>query len=191
MLITFIKELHEARMIRTVGDLNISFSEVCENLYLVLLTLEFLTRSAKGRKLADTYARQTASYINYKEFRPSATDLYNLIYFVEETPEQVEKIFKSEDAKKLRQITTIPRMELNRWLLKVGDETTKDYYFFMRLEQALNVKSADLKEIRRLLSLRNPSSSDNRNLALRILNVYRFKMPLLDIRQEIEDILSP
>lgn len=189
-MIPFIKELHEARLIKTRGDLKFTFTEVCEHLYLIILSLEFLSRLKNGQEVAKKYSRATASYINYTEFKTSATDLYNLIYFVEETPERVEKIFSSEDAKALRIKTQIPRMELNRWLIKLTDPNSKDLYFFMRIEQALNITSTDLKEVRRILSFKNPSESDLKNAAYRILNIIRFKMPLLDIRQELETILS-
>lgn len=187
-MMDFIKELKEARLIRTKDDLKFTYREVCDHAYIILLTLDFLSKIKQGKDIAQKYARQTASYINYKEFRTSATDLYNLIYFIEETPENVETIFGSEDNKKLRMQTQIPRMELNRWLLKLDDN--KDLYFLMRLEQALNVNSSELKDIRRILQFRSPSPSDIRQVSSRIMNVIRFKMPLLDLRQEIEEILN-
>jgi len=189
-LTPFIKELHEARLIRTRGDLKFSYTEVCEHLYLIILSLEFLSRLKNGQDIAKKYARATASYINYSEFKTTATDLYNLIYFVQETPENVGKIFSSEDAKTLRMKTQLPRMELNRWLLKLTDPNSKDLYFFMRIEQALNITSSEIKEVRRILSFKNPSESDLKSAAYRILNIIRFRMPLLDIRQDLETILS-
>lgn len=188
-MMEFIKELKEARLIRTKDDLKFTYREVCDHAYIILLTLDFLSKIKQGKDIAQKYAKLTASYINYKEFRTSATDLYNLIYFIEETPENVETIFGSEDSKKLRMQTQIPRMELNRWLLKL-DDNNKDLYFLMRLEQALNVNSSELKDIRRILQFRNPSPSDIRQVSSRIMNVIRFKMPLLDLRQEIEDVLN-
>lgn len=189
-MMEFVKELHEARLIRTKGDLRLSFSEVCDNLYLIILILELLSRIKQGQDLAERYARLTASYINYNEFRTAATDLYNLIYFVEETPEQVEKIFQSEDARRLREKTTIPRMELNRWLLKISEQGSRDMYFLMRVERALNITTMDLREIRRMLQYKNPTSTDLEILATRILNSVRFKMPLLDLKPELEQILG-
>jgi hypothetical protein len=186
----FVKELHEARLIRTKGDLRYSFSDVCEYLYLIILTLDFLSRIKEGRKIAERYAQNTASYINYTEFRTSATDLYNLIYFVEETPERVEEIFGSEDSKKLRLITQIPRMELNRWLLKITDPQSRSLYFFFRLEQALNVKSSEIKDLRRMLSFKNPTDQDLRIISYKILNLFRHKMPLFDLKPELEQILG-
>lgn len=187
-MMEFVKELHEARLIRTKDDLNLSFGDICENLYLILLCLEFLVRTKKGRNIAIRYASETSKYINYGEFRTNATDLYNLLYFVQETPEHVEKIFGSEDSRKMRERTTIPRMELNRWLITL--ETNRDIYFLMRMEQALNIKNSDSKEIRRMLQYRNPTDSDVQIMASRILNAVRFKMTLLDLKPDLETLLT-
>lgn len=189
-MMEFVKELHEARLIRTKDDLRISFSEICENLYSVILALEFLVRTKQGKRVAVDYARETSKYINYSEFRTNATDLYNFLYFVQETPENVGKIFGTEDAKKLREKTTIPRMELNRWLMSLDSTSSRDMYFLMRVEQALNISNSDNKEIRRILQYRNPSDTDLSIVSTRILNVARFKMPLLDLKPDLENILT-
>lgn len=186
-MMNFIKELKEARLIRAETDVRYSYTDVCENLYLVLLTLEFLHRTKQGKQFAQSYAGKSAAYILYNEFRVNATDLYNLIYLVQASPERIEKIFKNEDSRSLREKTHLPVLQINRYLLNLASE---DIYFFMRLEQLLGIKNTDYKEIRRLLSFKNPSNSDLVNISARIMNAIRYKMPTLDIRQEIENILS-
>lgn len=189
-LMSFVKELHEARFIRDRADLKYSYTEICEFLYLVILTLDFLSRLKEGRNTAEKYARLTAGYINYTEFRISATDMYNFIYFVQAEPDTVQLLFGNEDSKKLRTKTIIPRMELNRWLMKVADPQSRDLYFFMRMEQALNISNSELKDIRRMLAFQNPTASDLRMISARILNFYRQKLPLFDLRPDLEQILS-
>lgn len=185
----FMKELKEARLIRDKDDLKFSYSEVCEHLYLVVLVLDFLSRLKQGKAVAKKYAAQTAAYVNYSEFKVNATDLYNMIYLVQEKPEFIEKIFSSGDAKKLREKTQLPRMELNRWLIKI-DSNDRDPYFLIRLEQALNITNSESKDIRRLLSYRNPTAQDLNSISTRLLNAFRQKTPLLDLRPELEQILS-
>jgi len=190
ILMPFVKELHEARLIRDRADLKYSYTEICEFLYLLILSLDFLSRLKQGRSTAEQYARTTAGYINYTEFRVNATDLYNFIYFVQAEPDTVQLLFGNEDSKKLRMKTQIPRMELNRWLLKIADPSSRDLYFFMRLEQALNISSSELKDLRRILAFQNPTDSDLRMISARILNLYRQKIPLCDFRFEVEQVLS-
>lgn len=189
-MMEFVKELHEARLLKTKEDLRLSFSEVCDNLYCIILALEFLSRTKQGKSLAQRYASLTSSYINYSEFRTAATDLYNLLYFVQETPEQVEKIFHSEDARRLREKTQLPRMELNRWLINIASPYSRDMYFIMRVERSLNITSNDLREIRRLLMYKNPTNTDLEIISTRLLNFVRFKMPLLDLKPELEQVLN-
>jgi hypothetical protein len=189
-MMEFVKELHEARLLKTQGDLKLSFSEVCDNIYYVILALEFLSRIKQGKGLSERYASLTSSYINYSEFKTSATDLYNLLYFVQQSPSEVEKTFNSEDARRLREKTQLPRMELNRWLINISSLYSRDMYFIMRIEQALNITSTDLREIRRLLMYKEPSNTDLDILATRLLNYVRFKMPLLDLKPDLEQVLN-
>lgn len=189
-MMDFVKELHEARLLRTEKDLKLSFAEVCDNLYYIILALEFLSRIKQGKGLAERYASLTASYINYTEFRTAATDLYNLLYFVQETPAEVENIFNSEDARRLREKTQLPRMELNRWLINITSPYSRDMYFIMKVERSLNITSTDLREIRRLLLYKSPSDTDLNIMATRLLNFVRFKMPLLDLKTDLEQVLN-
>lgn len=186
----FIRELTEARLIKTRGDLRFTYNEVCEHLYLIILALDFLSRLKQGKPLAKKYASATAGYINYTEFKVNGTDLYNLIYFVTEKPELVEKIFNSSEAKKARERTQLPQMELNRWLLKIDKDESRDIYFLMRIEQALNISGSDSKDIRRMLSFKNPTQQDLHIISARLLNAFRQKTPLLDLRQDLEQVLS-
>ena len=189
-LMPFVKELHEARLIRDRKDLKYSYTEICEHLYLVILTLDFLSRVKEGQAIANRYARATAGFVNYTEFKISATDLYNFIYFVQADPDTVQLMFGNEDSKRLRMKTQLPIMELNRWLLKMLDPYSRDSYFFMRLEQALNITNTDLKDLRRMLAFKNPSDSDLRMITLKMFNIFRQKIALFDLRPELEQILS-
>jgi len=186
----FVRELKESKFIQSESDVKMSYTSMCEALYLSILALEFISRTKKGRDIAERYAKQTSSYSLYDQFRFSGTDLYNFIYFINASPNQVEKIYKSPDAKTLREKTHLPLMALNGWLISLLSPHNRDLGFFMRLEQALNIGSSDLKEIRRLLSYKNPGSSDVTNMAYRILNAYRNKMYMYDLMPELEKICS-
>lgn len=189
-LMGFIKELKEARMIYKQNDVRMTYSDACEHLYLSMLALEFLSRVKQTQDLAKKYTSQTTSYFDYKEFRSNGTDMYNLIYFVSTDPIRVEKIFNSEDAKKLREKTFLPLMALNGYLTSLTNPGNRDIYFIMRVEQALSINNGNLKEIRRLLSYHNPSQSEVTSLAYRILNEFRSKMPMFDLLPDLERKLS-
>jgi hypothetical protein len=189
-MMSFIKELKEARMLRSESDLKLTYSGACELLYLTVLTIEFLSRLKKGKAVAEKYAKTTCAYSNYTEFRSGATDLHNLIYFVQAEPRRVEQIFHSSDARKARERIHLPTMALNGWLHSINSDSSRNVYFLMQLEQALGINTALYKEIRRLLSYNNPVDTDISNMAARILNAYRTYMPQFDLLQDIDQILS-
>lgn len=189
-MMQFIKELKEARMILNQKDMRMSYTDACENLYLCILTLEFLSRIKQTQDLAKRYADSTTNYYNYSEFRANGTDMANLIYFVNTDPKNVAKIFNSEDAGKLRESTHLPLMALNGYLTSMNNPNNRDIYFLMRIETALRVTHGGSKEIRRLLSYRNPQQSDVNLTANRILNEFRTKMPTYDLMSDLESKLQ-
>jgi len=189
-LMGFMKELKEARLVFKQSDLRLTYSEVCENLYLCILTLEFLSRINQTRDLAKQYAQRTTSFYNYKDFRATGTDMYNFMYFVTTDVANVRKIFNSEDAAKLRERTHLPLMALNGYLTSLTNPGNRDIYFIMRVEAALNISNGSSKEIRRLLSHHNPAQSEVQNMAYRILNDFRNRMPMFDLMPDLERKLS-
>jgi hypothetical protein len=60
----------------------------------------------------------------------------------------------------------------------------------MRVEQALAIKNSNSKEIRRLLSYKNPTDSDVKQLAYRILNEFRNRLSQFDLLPDLERQLS-
>jgi hypothetical protein len=189
-MISFITELHEARMIFKQSDVRITFEEACERLYICILLLEFMSRIKQTKELAKKYADSTTSYYNYQNFRSNGTDMYNLMYFVTTDADNVAKIFNSADAAEKRKKTHLPLMALNGYLTGLGNPSNRDIYFIMRVEAFLNVTNTGSKEIRRLLSYQNPTQTDVQNTAYRILNEFRNKMPTFDLMSEIERKLT-
>ena len=188
---SFIKELKEARLLYSVDDLKSSYSDTCENLYLSLLALELAAHCKETQSFAKKYASETVKWgVDYREFRSSANDLYNLIYLVQAEPSKVEKIFKSEDARKLRERTQLPVLQLNGYLTSLTIPNNRDIYFLMRVEQALSIKNSNSKEIRRLLSYKNPTDSDVKQLAYRVLNEFRNRLSQFDLLPDLERQLS-
>jgi len=180
-MMSFIKELHEARIIQNEADVKLTFKEACESVYLCVLALEFLSRLKKGQDAAVNYARQTTQYSGYTEFRSSATDLHNFIFFVTAPSNRVEKIFNSSQAKQARERTFLPVTALNGWLHGLPGNSGRGDYFYMQLEQALSIENYEYKEIRRMLSYRDPLDSDVQQMAYRILNSFRNRLANFDL----------
>jgi Fe-Mn family superoxide dismutase len=188
---SFIQELTEARLLYSENDVRTTYTETCENLYLALLALEFMAHCKETKSVAKKYASETTKWgVEYKEFRTSSTDLYNLIYLVSTSPSRVKHIFKSSEAQVQREKTYLPVMQLNGYLTSLTNTGNRDIHFVMRLEQALSIKNSNSKEIRRLLSYHNPGTSDVMQLSHRLLNEFRNRIHSFDLLTDMEKHLS-
>lgn len=188
---SLMQELTEARILRSLDDIKTSYNDACENLYLTLLAVEFMAHCKETKASAKKYAAETVKWgIEYKEFRSSASDLYNMIYLVQAPSERVKVLFKSDDAAGLREKTHLPLMQLNGYLTSLTNTNNRDIYFIMKLESALGIKNTNSKEIRRLLSYHNPSDSDIKQTAYRIMNEFRNRLFNLDLMPDMERLLT-
>lgn len=188
---SFMRELSEARLLMNPNDIKTSYNDTCENLYLVLLAIEFMAHCSQTKNVAKRYAQETVKWgVEYKEFRSSATDLYNMIYLVQAPPAKVKAIFKSDDAAGLREKTHLPLMQLNGYLTSLTNSGNRDIYFLTRLESILGIKNSNSKEIRRMISYHNPTDSDMRTTAYRIMNEFRNRLFTLDLMPEMEKFLT-
>ncbi len=189
--VSFISELHEARLLMNPSDIRTSYNDTCENLYLVLLAIEFMAHCSQTKTAVKRYAQETVKWgVEYKEFRTSATDLYNMIYLVQAPPARVKEIFKSDDAAGLREKTHLPLLQLNGYLTSLTNSGNRDIYFITRLESILGVKNTNSKEIRRMISYHNPTESDIRQTAYRIMNEFRNRLFNFDLMPEMERLLT-
>lgn len=188
---SFIKELTEARLLLNVDDLKASYSDTCENLYLVLLAIEFMAHCNQTKTVAKKYAQETVKWgTEFKEFRTSGTDLYNMIHLVQAHPSKIRAYFKNDDAAALREKTHLPLLQLNGYLTSLTNTGNRDIYFIMRLESILGIKNSNSKDIRRLLSYHNPSDSDVTQTAYRIMNEFRNRLFNLDLMPEMDRLLT-
>jgi len=118
----FIKEIHEARMTRNSSDQrSLTYTDCCERLYLSLLILELLRKFPGYAARSKMYAKDCSRYDSYKHFRMNGTDLYNFIYFVTGDDAAMDKLKDPGAAKALRKRTTLPLMNLNRYLTQLGN----------------------------------------------------------------------
>lgn len=188
-MMSFLKELNEARLLYSEADLRISYKETCENLYLMLLAIEFMAHCKQTRSIVQRYAQQTTQWYPYNQFRSSGTDLHNFISFVAAEPARVEKLY-GPSGRADRERTQLPLMALNGYLTSITNPGNRDIYFLMRVESALSINSSTSKDIRRILSYHNPTDSDMAQLASRILNEFRNRMPNFDLLPEMSQHLD-
>jgi len=182
--------MYESRLITDSHGVKHTYEEICQAVYLLVLILTFLNRTQIGHQLAQSYANATAKYGDYAEFRISATDLHNLIYLLTCEPSQVAELFSSEHAKQARINTSVPRAELCRYISHASQDRECDLYFLPRLERSLKIRNPALIEIRRIITMTAPSTSDLRLAANRVINAAGSDIPNVDIMPKIMSALT-
>jgi hypothetical protein len=190
----FIKEITEARMTRTESNTRrLSYRDCCERAYLILLGLEMMRKFPQYSAEARKYARNTSRFANYDSFRASATDLYNFIYFIVGGDDAMQKLRDPEDAKDVREKTTLPQMAVNRYLSKIaqGQEPTASSEMFIKLESVLRINSSNYKRIRRTVTnLDRANSRDIREAATKLLYAARARLRSSDFIQPLEALAA-
>ena len=185
----FIKEIHEARMTRNSSDQrSLTYTDCCERLYLSLLILELLRKFPGYAARSKMYAKDCSRYDSYKHFRMNGTDLYNFIYFVTGDDAAMDKLKDPGAAKALRKRTTLPLMNLNRYLTQLGNgqEASKPAEIFIKLESALHIVNTDYRSIRRYITNFKSISTINKKIAVtKLLLAARAKLRNSDLIDDL------
>ena len=192
MSVEFIRELAEARMTRSSGRTErLSYKDVCERAYLGLLVIELLRQYPRFRDRAARYAQDTVKYSGFDNFRMSATDLYNFLYFITGDEKAMERLRDPEAAFEIRQQTTLPEMAVLRYLRKVARKREPEQVaqLFMRLEKILYINQPQYKSIRRTITNLSGTSKAGRESAVtKLLFAVRAKLRSSDLIEDLEKL---
>lgn len=186
----FIKELHEARLTRNSSNVKqLTYTDCCERTYLILLTLELMSKFKSGREFVKSYAKKTVAYSNYNDFRMGGSDLHNFIYFISGDDVALNKLKDVDNAKDLRQRTSFPTMRVNGYLHSFNG--TKPYsavnQLFLDLESILGIKTPAYKDIRRtIVNLRGANATEISTAVTKLLFGVRAKLRSSDVISDLE-----
>jgi|TARA_Y100000389_G_C17443344_1_gene510028 hypothetical protein len=187
----FLKDLHEARMTRNDSDQkSLTYTDVCEKLYLHLLVLELLKNYDSAKPFVKMYAQKTTTHDSYKHFRIHATDLYNLIYFATGDKAAIDKLKNPGAAQKQRDTTQLPVLALNRYITNLKSSSSiNESQLFMKLETALKVSL--YKDLRRnITSIKRLSPQQLKETVTKLLFACRAKLRNSDIISELETLAA-
>ena len=189
----FLSSLFEARMTRDSDDHKIlTYTDCAERLYLTLLILQLLNQYPTYRQYASKYARDT-KHSNYDHFRMYSSDLYNFVYFVIGDDDALNKLKDPDGAKKLKQRSSFPVMGFNRYLsqLQSGLAPTSAMQTFLSIENGLNIRNTDYKNIRRnLFDFVNLNDREKSKTVTRLIHAARAKLRSSDIIEFLEKLSS-
>ena len=188
----FIQEIHEARMTRNASNQRVlTYTDCCERLYLSVLIVDLLRRFPKYQRAAQNYAHLTTRYSNYKSFKPSGSDLYNFIYFVDGDDKAQDKLKDPGAAKALRSKTHLPTLQLNGILTQIanGSNPANTTSLLISLEGSLRITNQDYKNMRRAIgNFDGLTSRDKKKNVTRLLYAVRAKLRSSDIIDDLEKL---
>ena len=186
MLTPFLKYVSEGKVIRRHSDLQrFSFPEVAERIYLSFLALALMSQNKDTEGFVRSYARQTMAKGTFDQVRMINNDLANMLAIVAGDPEITKKLKNKNQAQAMRQRQPVPVMALRRYL-----RTWEEHYKNLtHLERSLNIRDANLKNIRRAVA--NYSKLDARTKMQtlhRLQQQLQSKLPNTDILKKFKEL---
>lgn len=182
----FIKELTEARALRTQRGLNLSAEQVAENIYLNVLSLQAMRYDPGTARQAAEYARKTLQYQDFSNIRSTATDLHNWVAVFSNPDRYADQIGPVGRA-------SMPVMQFKKFLRDVAQGKSNPNFekqFLMSLERNLGIASGQYGAVRRLLSDWNRLyGSERKQSATRLQQALRAKSPKSDLRGSYEGFM--
>jgi hypothetical protein len=121
------------------------------------------------------------------------TDLYNFAYFVSGPDEAQDKLKDPGAAKQMKLRTTLPKMQLNGYLMKMksAQPYTPIGEFLIKLESGLNITNSDYKLVRRnIVRYNSLSTADKKTTVTRLLIAARAKLRIGDLIDDLEKLAA-
>ena len=186
MLTPFLKYVSEGKVIRRHSDLQrFTFPEVTERIYLSFLALALMSQNKDSRSFAKSYADQTMAKGTFDQVRMINNDLANMLAIVSGDPEITKKLKNKNQAQALRQRQPVPVMALRRYLRSWENH----FRNLTQLERALDIRDANLKNIRRAVANYNNLNSKMKMQTLhRLQQQLQSKLPNTDILKKFKEL---
>jgi len=191
-MMDFIKDIHEARMIKGSSDVRTwTYSDCGEKMYLILLTLDLMKHYPRYSVFAHQYARKTKHH-TYKGFRHNSTDLYNFLHFLQGDDAALDKLKNPGAAKRAQGMSALPIKEISKYIadLSVGTPSTSQQ-MFIRIENGLHIDNKEYRDLRRYIG-RYPSepTQAQKNITTKLLYAVRAKLRDSDIIDEFSKLVA-
>ena len=183
---SFIKELTEARALRTQRGLNLSAEQIAENIFLSVLSLQAMRFDPSTAEQAMEYARKTLQYQDFSNIRSTGTDLHNWVAVFNNPSRYETQIGPVGRA-------SMPIMQFKRYLRDVAQGKQNpnfDKQFLMSLERNLGIRNGQYSAVRRMLSDWNRLyGTERKQSATRLVQALRAKTPKSDLRGSYEGFM--
>ena len=191
-MMEFIRDLHEARMTKDQSNVrNLTYSDCCEKMYLILLTLDLMKHYPRYTSFVHDYAKRTKHH-NYKGFRSNGTDLYNFIYFIQGDDRILSKLKNPGAAQRTQAMSAIPMREISKYIVDMSTGTPATaQQMFIRIENGLHINNQEYRELRRYIGrFQHESPQAKKNIATKLLYALRAKLRNSDIIDDFSKLVA-
>ena len=162
-----------------------TFPEVTERIYLSFLALALMSQNKDTMPFVKAYADHTMAKGTFDQVRMINNDLSNMLAIVSGDPEITKKLKNKDEAQAMRQRQPVPVMALRRYLRSWEDH----YKNLTHLERSLNIRDANLKNIRRAVANYNSLNSKMKMQTLhRLQQQLQSKLPNTDILKKFKEL---
>lgn len=185
-MIDFIKQIHEARMVRDERDQkSLTYSDCVEKLFLIVCMIEVMRYDASNDTFIKKYVANSID-TDYKIFKIDKTDLHNFIYFAVGDDVAMNKLKDPGYAKRVRRNTHVPLASLVGHLIHIKTNprhpAINTYDLFNKLQQTLSNQVSEYSYMRRLLvNYTKITAKERRELVTKLLFAARAKLRSSDI----------
>lgn len=187
----FIKSLQEARMTRDErNQKSLTYTDCGNKLYRILLILEFLRQIPTAMPFVQGYCKNTLHH-DYKHFKISGTDAYNLLYFLNGDEHALGKLRDPEAAKKMQSQSALPLKDINDFFknISTGNRPHFPQQMFIRLENGFNINS--YRDLRRALTkLEKATHREKKNIATNLLFAARTNLRNSDVIEYFSSVID-
>ena len=189
----FLKELTEARMTKDArNQVTLSFSDCCERLYLILLTIEVMSNYPVSKVFIQKYCK-SSQHSDYRHFKISGTDAYNLMYFILGDEHALGKLKDPTAAERAQNRANLPTGEIVKYLRSAagGMLATNVQQMFIRVENGLNINNSEYRTLRRdVVKYTKLSDRERKNTSTKLLYALRAKCRNSDIIDDFSKLVA-
>jgi len=144
-----------------------------------------MSQNKDTQSFAKSYADQTMAKGTFDQVRMINNDLANMLAIVSGDPEITKKLKNKDEAQAMRQRQPVPVMALRRYLRSWENH----FRNLTHLERALNIRDANLKNIRRAVANYNNLNSKTKMQTLhRLQQQLQSKLPNTDILRKFKEL---
>jgi len=189
----FIKELSEARLTKdSFNQKKLTYTDCLEKAYLIFLAIEAMRKFPSATPFIREYSKDSINP-NYKHFKISGTDLYNLLYFINGDEHALGKLKDPSSAQEMQDKVVLPLRDIETYLTSIskGNNPNMVQQFFIRLENSFLINDSNYKNIRRsFVNFDKINVTDKKAIITKLLFSLRAKLRDSDIIEKFSNLVS-